>query len=161
MRRKDRIKTEVSEILDIMKHCKVCSLALNGEGYPYVVPVNFGVKEQDGVFTLYFHGAGEGTKMDLIKKDGRASFCMTCGETFEMQDTACSATMRYESVCGDGLIEIVKPVEEKIKGLSCIMRQYARDGRTEFEFDDRMIGKTEVLRLTVGHITGKVNERPH
>ena len=49
MIRKDREITDRSEQLAIMEACDVCRIALNGEdGYPYIVPLNFGV-EVDGV----------------------------------------------------------------------------------------------------------------
>ena len=58
MRRNDREITEFSEMTDVMKRCDVCRLALNDEdGYPYLLPLNFGMEETDGRVTLYFHGA--------------------------------------------------------------------------------------------------------
>lgn len=43
MRQKDREVTELQEIIAIMRRCDVCRLALNDEGYPYIVPLNFGL----------------------------------------------------------------------------------------------------------------------
>lgn len=52
MRRTDREITDRQELLDVMARCDVCRLALNDEsGYPYVVPLNFGMEEREG--TLY------------------------------------------------------------------------------------------------------------
>ncbi len=34
MRRKDREVTDLSEIIEIMKNCDVCRLALNDDGFP-------------------------------------------------------------------------------------------------------------------------------
>ena len=66
MRRNDREITEFSEMTDVMKRCDVCRLALNDEdGYPYLLPLNFGMEETDGRVTLYFHGAKEGKKYDV------------------------------------------------------------------------------------------------
>ena len=63
MRRNDREITEFSEMTDVMKRRDVCRLALNDEdGYPYLLPLNFGMEETDGRVTLYFHGAKEGKK---------------------------------------------------------------------------------------------------
>ena len=53
MRRNDREITEFSEMTDVMKRCDVCRLALNDEeGYPYLLPLNFGMEETDGRVTL-------------------------------------------------------------------------------------------------------------
>ncbi|WP_347494349.1 hypothetical protein [Ruminococcus albus] len=38
MRRKDREVTDLSEIIEIMKNCDVCRLALNDDGFPYILP---------------------------------------------------------------------------------------------------------------------------
>lgn len=46
MRRTDREIMDRQELLDVMARCDVCRLALNDEsGYPYVVPLNFGMEE--------------------------------------------------------------------------------------------------------------------
>ena len=56
MRRTDREITDRQELLDVMARCDVCRLALNDEsGYPYVVPLNFGMEERDGTPVSYTH----------------------------------------------------------------------------------------------------------
>ena len=67
MRRTDREITDRQELLDVMARCDVCRLALNDEsGYPYVVPLNFGMEERDGTLYLLFHGAMTGTLRFLL-----------------------------------------------------------------------------------------------
>lgn len=47
MRRKDREITDFHELIEIMKKCDVCRIALKDEdGYPYIVPLNFGLEVQ-------------------------------------------------------------------------------------------------------------------
>ena len=80
MRRTDREITDRQELLDVMARCDVCRLALNDEsGYPYVVPLNFGMEERDGTLYLLFHGAMTGTKYDRMERDPRVTFEMDCG----------------------------------------------------------------------------------
>lgn len=67
MRRTDREITDFSQMVEIMKHCGVCNVSFSDE-YPYVVPMNFGMKIDGEEITLYFHGAGVGRKHDLVKK---------------------------------------------------------------------------------------------
>ena len=43
MRQKNREVSNREELLEIMRRCDVCRLALNNEGYPYIVPMNFGL----------------------------------------------------------------------------------------------------------------------
>lgn len=69
MRRKDREITDRNRILDIMERCEVCRLAFHNEGYPYILPLNFGMKADADKIVLYFHSAPEGTNI-----------CVTAGE---------------------------------------------------------------------------------
>lgn len=43
MRRRDREIKEFDEIVKIIKKCDSLVLGLNDEGYPYLVPLNFGM----------------------------------------------------------------------------------------------------------------------
>ena len=69
MRKENREIKEFNEIIEVMKNCDVCRLALNDDGYPYILPLNFGMEVVDGKVNLYFHSALEGYKVELIKKD--------------------------------------------------------------------------------------------
>lgn len=62
MRRKDREITDVQEILNIIRKCDVCRIAMNDGDFPYIVPLNFGLDVQGEQVYLYFHGALEGKK---------------------------------------------------------------------------------------------------
>ena len=97
MRRSDREIKDRAELLDVISRCDVCRLALNDEeGYPYILPLNFGEKDVDGQLTLYFHGAMEGKKYELMEKDPRASFEMDCSHELFMNDEKMGCTMKYE-----------------------------------------------------------------
>lgn len=158
MRRAEREIRETERLKQIIKNCQVLSLALNGDGYPYIVPLNFGAKEADGEWTLYFHGAGKGTKIDHIKADSRASFSMVSGESLELQVPACKTTMRYDSVCGNGDLEFVTEIEEKRQALDCIMSQYDPRNAGNFIFQEETVERITVFKLTVKTITGKSNK---
>lgn len=155
MRRSDREIRDFSEIVEVMKKCDVCRIALNDEGYPYILPLNFGMKAEGGQITLYFHGAGEGKKAELIKKDSRVGFEMDCSHKLIADRDACSCTMQYESVIGRGKIEIV-PEEEKQEALCMLMRQYHED---EFPFRKEVADRTTVMKLVVEQVSGKRNIR--
>lgn len=152
MRRKDREVTEFSEIIAIMEKCDVCRLAFNNDGYPYILPLNFGMEVRDNRITLYFHGAMEGTKYDLMEKDNRASFEMDCEHLLVTDKEQCSCTMNYESVIGKGHMETVSE-EEKFDALCILMRHYHQE---EFAFDKAVMSKTKVFKLVVEEITGKI-----
>ena len=152
MRRKDRAVTEKNEILEIMKKCTVCRIALTDGEYPYIIPLNFGVYEKEGNVFLYFHGAKEGKKLDCVEKNPKAAFEMDCENRIAGGENACSYTMFYESVCGTGTLETVTG-EEKVTGLQSIMKQVT--GKAEWSFGEKEIEAVTVLRLTVDRMTGK------
>jgi nitroimidazol reductase NimA-like FMN-containing flavoprotein (pyridoxamine 5'-phosphate oxidase superfamily) len=152
MQRKEQEVTENEEILNIMKKCEVCTVAFFDENYPYNVPLNFGVQLVENQYTLYFHGANRGKKLELRKKNNHVSFEMHCSTKLIASEKACDFTMNYESVCGNGILEVVNN-EEKVSALKVLMKQY--DSKKEYEFDENMVNSIAVLKLKVNAITGK------
>ena len=154
MRQKNREITNFNEIVEVIRSCDVCRLALNDDGYPYIVPLNFGLEVTDGTIKLYFHSALEGYKLDLIKKDNRASFEMDCKHQLQYFEEKCYCTMAYESVIGSGRIRILDE-EEKTDALMKLMGHYHREIEAEVKFNPAAISRTMVYVLTVEEITGK------
>ncbi len=152
MRRSDREIKEPDKIIEVMKKCDVCRLALNDEGYPYILPLNFGFRVEDGKVVLYFHGATEGTKYQLIDRDNRASFEMDCSHRLVMKEDSGSCTMEYESIIGRGLVEIVTDYDKKKEALDILMSQYHQE---DFRYNEAVIARTTIMRLTVQNMTGK------
>ena len=68
MRRHDR-ETSYEEAVTILRGCPYATVAFHGGEYPYTVPMHFGVAEEDGALVLYFHGAKEGKKLDLLAEN--------------------------------------------------------------------------------------------
>ncbi len=152
MRRKDREITDPNQILAIMKKCDSCSVAFLNEPYPYVIPLNFGVRLQNDRFELFFHSATVGTKLDLIRKNNHVAFEMSCSHRLLLGKTACASTMEYESVCGVGLVEELEG-QAKLDALSVLMDQYQHDRAPEFE--ESAVRATVLLQLNVTEISGK------
>lgn len=156
MRRKDREITDFNDMLAVIDRCDVCRLALNDNDYPYIVPLNFGADARGEQVTLYFHSAMVGTKLELIRRDNRASFEMDCGHELVLENDTGNCTMTYESVIGRGTIEFV-PEEEKTAALRILMRHYRSE---DFPFNEAVVPKTEVFKLTVSSMTGKRRRMP-
>ncbi len=158
MRRKDREITDFDQMIEIINKCDVCRIALNDEGFPYIVPLNFGMDiEEDQQVVFYFHCAMEGKKLDLIRKDNRATFEMDCEHNFILYEERMSCTMGFASVIGHGTIEFV-PDEDKYRALKILMRQYHAE---DFKFNTDMIGVTTVLKMTVTDMVGKRRNNIH
>ena len=90
---------------------------------------------------MYFHGAMEGTKYDLIEKDNRASFEMDCEHKLVTEVEHGSCTMEYESVIGQGRVEMLSD-DEKCNALYILMKHY---GQEEFSFNKAVMPRTKVL----------------
>ncbi len=158
MRRHDREITDLDAIIEVMKKCDVCRLALNDAGgYPYILPLNFGMTADDGKIELYFHGANEGTKYGLIAKDNRASFEMDCAHRLVLDEETKNCTMEYESVIGQGTIEILSD-EQKPDALKILMSHYRAE---DFKFNKAIMPQTTVFKLTVSSVTGKRRMKKH
>lgn len=151
MRRVDREVTELKDIAAIMEKCDVCRIAMNNNGYPYIVPLNFGMKVEGEKIELYFHGAMEGTKYDLMEADSRASFEMDCEHRLVTEPERGNCTMEYASVIGRGHMEILSD-EEKYEALCILMKHYHQE---EFPFNKAVMPQTKVFKLVVEQVTGK------
>lgn len=113
MRRHDREITDSREILSIVNDCKVIRLAmLDEQGLPYIIPLNFGYRFADGVFTFYCHSAREGRKLELLRRDPRVSFEMDCRGELQSADHACGYGYYYASVIGSGTAELIEGVRK-------------------------------------------------
>jgi len=153
MRRVDREVTDVSEIIGIIESCDVCRLAFSENNVPYIVPMNYGYEYRSGELTLYFHGAKEGKKHDIMRKNPVACFEMDCSHKLIEADEASGYTMEYESVIGIGNIHYCVERPEKINALRQLMRKYAKD--KEFAFPDHVLESVTVFKLIVSEFTGK------
>ena len=151
MRRSDREITDFEEKLKVIEKCDVCRLAFHDTDFPYILPLNFGMELVNGEVFLYFHGAKEGYKYELMARDNRVAFEMDCEHKLltTVEDGNC--TMEYESVIGGGTLEMV-PDEEKYRALCLIMSHYLQP---DFPFNQKVIPHTTVFRLRVSEMTGK------
>jgi len=154
MRRIDREVSDPVKIREIITSCSCCRLGLCDEGRAYIVPLNFGFVERDGHYTFYFHGAGEGRKIDLIRKTGWAAFEMDTGHELIKGPSGCNCSARYQCVMGGGPVVLLEDREEKKAGLAALMLHDT--GTDQWEFDDAMVDKTQVIRLDVEELTCKV-----
>lgn len=155
-RKMRRFKQQVSpeECIQILKTEKRGVLALHGEnGYPYALPINFYYDEKDG--KIYFHGAGQGNKMDLLQKDNKVCFCTYNQGFIREGEWAYNAT----SVIIFGHIdELTDPKAKEEHCRSLGQKYYPTKEGVEIEIQ-QAIDRVHVLVLTIDHMTGKlVNE---
>lgn len=153
MRRTDREITDFEEIRAIVERARVLRLALNGDGRPYVVPLHYGVVWEGELPVFYVHGAKEGRKLDLIRRDGRAFVEIdTPGELVSGGDTPCRYGACFESVMCDAEAEILEDGEEKRRALERLMK--TQTGR-DFSITPEMAQSVAAVRLRALNLSAK------
>lgn len=152
MRRSDREVKDFEEIINIIKKCDVCRLAIHDGEYPYILPLNFGMRVLSESITLYFHGAGEGKKYELLRGNDKVGFEMDCSHRLVYDKESGDCGMDYESVIGRGTISFVDG-DEKIQALGILMKHYLPDG--DSKFNESSVTKTTVMKLSVSELTAK------
>ena len=159
MRRADREVKDIHEILQIVDRAKILRLGLMDEEYPYIVPMHYGYEyaEDSRELLFYLHGAKEGRKLDLIRKDPKACIELDCDiELISGGDEPCKYGSAYASVIGRGRVEVVEEEREKIKGLRLLMKN--QTGR-EFEINGRMAASVAVLKVRLSEFTAKARPK--
>ena len=150
MRKREREVTDPQEKLAVLLGCPFLTLALHGEGAPYCVPLNFGAEEENGRLVLYFHCALEGTKLDLLRADGRVGFSAArMLRVFNKGIAPCGYTADYESVCGFGTARIVEEADARLHGLRVLMAHYTDESFPDESFLPRPLSLTAVVRVDV------------
>lgn len=155
MRRKDREVTEMEEIQQIFDDCKVCRIGIMDEDGPYIVPVNYGYVREEGKVILYIHGAREGKKIDLIRKNANVGIEIDYKHELVEGDTACQYSYYYASIIGKGTASIIDNPREKLKALNVIMKH--QTGRTfeEFQKNPNLEKAVAIIRIDLNEYSCK------
>ena len=125
-------------------------LALSGDdGYPYAVPISF---VYDGG-KLYFHCAKTGHKLDAIKRNPKASFCVIDQDQVVPQEY----TSYFRSVTAFGTIRILDKEQEIRRTVEALAVKYAPDDSRENRARaiEREWPQLCMLEMTIDHLTGK------
>ena len=156
MRRKDREITDLNKICEVMDKCICLHLGLNDNGKVYIVPLNYGYAFESNQFTIYFHGAQEGRKVDVIQNNPMVGFEMECGYELKRNIVACDHTASYQSIIGEGRASIIDDLEEKKVALNKIMLH--NTGKGDWNFPEIMLKHTNVFKIEVENISCKIHE---
>lgn len=156
MRRKDREITDTERMIQIIEACDTCRLGLSDGVHVYVVPLSFGFRVRDGRPMLYFHCAGEGKKLEMLRRGAEVAFELD--RSFGMRSLpGGNYTMEYQSVCGHGIPVFLETREEKEEALRILLSHYSAD--TMPDYPEAVYEKTCAFRLDVTEMTGKENRR--
>jgi nitroimidazol reductase NimA-like FMN-containing flavoprotein (pyridoxamine 5'-phosphate oxidase superfamily) len=157
MRRSEREITAVEEKLEIVRKCRVFRLALAHNNMPYVVPLHYGYRYENEKLTLFFHGAREGKKVDMIRANKTACFELDCDTALIEGRTACEYSSAYKSIIGFGEVRILEDPLEKRRGLQELMKHQTGEER-DYQFSDQAVERVMVFKLEAASFTGKQKE---
>ncbi len=157
MRKREREVTDPAEIRSILDQCKILHLGLSDDGQPYVVPLNYGYLIEDGKLTFYLHGATEGYKYEVLKKNPKVSFAMECNAVPFEGKTACQYGMSYRSLMGKGKAVLITDPEEKQRGLSVLMK--TQTGK-DFDFNEKLVSIVNVIKIITDEYSAKQRPLP-
>ena len=147
MRRKDREVTDIEKIEEILDACKVSRIGLMDQGKIYIVPMNHGYSLEDGRLVLYYHGANEGKKLELVKENPQVGFEMDCGHELVEGRLACQHSYHYASIIGNGEARVITEPEEKLKALAVIMKHQTGKEFQEFETNPRLEKAVSIIKV--------------
>lgn len=153
-RKMRRFKQRISDekCIEILTNEPRGILALHGEdGYPYALPLNH--YYHNG--SLYFHCAAEGHKLDAIKRDPKASFCVL-DKGFKKEN---EWALNINSVIVFGKIGFVTDADKKETILRKLGNKFYPDPADVEREIKKYLDKVCILEMSIDHMTGKlVNE---
>lgn len=145
MRRKDRRREEPAFFDYVFNTAETLSLALDGGEFPCCLPMNFvrlGAR-------IYIHSAKEGRKLNLIRANPHAAFCLACDIRIDRE----KSSTYYKSICGRGLASIVEDAEEKRAALDALALRY--NALCPRPAPDANVRRVAIIRVDILEMSGK------
>lgn len=157
MTRREREVTDINEIIKILDKSKVLHLGLVDGDEPYVVPMNYGYEFVDGKLIMYLHGARQGRKLDVMRKNPKVFYELEYDIVPFEGEVACKYGITYASVMGKGKAEILENPEEKMHALTVLMKTQTEK---DFEFTEKLVSVVSVIKITTEAFTAKHRPGP-
>lgn len=152
-RKMRRFKQELSkeDTIKVFENGSYGTLAVLGdEGYPYAVPISY--VYADG--KLYFHCAKQGHKLDAVRSNAKASFCVVSQDKVIPE----KLTTIYESAIAFGRTRVIDDNSEMQKALEHIAQKYsAVNGEKNLEAIAKHWNEVCVIVLEIEHMSGKAS----
>lgn len=139
------------ELDSIISKCDVCNVSMADQnGSPYVVPMNFGHKDDH----IYFHSSRTGKKIDILKDN--PSVCISFSADHQLrwvnEEIACSWGMKFRSVLAYGKVEFIDDFDKKEEALKIIMANYTD---IDFTFNAPAVKDVLVFRVKIEKLHGR------
>ena len=149
VRRQDRLLDE-AEATELLRKGEYGIMSMTGkDSEPYGIPVNFA---WDGACSIYIHCAHEGRKLECLRNDPRASFCIV-GHTNVVSS---KFTTGYESIVLKCTASTHLEAEERMHALKLILEKYSpEDMAIGLKYAEKSFARTEIIRLDITSWSGK------
>lgn len=149
MRRKNQVLSQEDCVAILNQGTSGVLAVLGDEGYPYAVPLSYVYR--DG--KLYFHSAVSGHKLDAIRANPKASFCVIGQDHIVPEEY----TTYFRSVIAFGVVRVMEDAAEKRKVIEALALQYAPEDTPESRMAaiDRDWERLCLLEFSIEHLSGK------
>ncbi len=143
-------------IEEIIKQCDVCFIGVVDGDMPYVLPMNFGFKDN----IIYLHSAPEGRIIDILNRNSNicVTFSMDHELVFQHPEVACSYRMKSKSVVAWGKVKFQEDFAKKEEALNIIMEQYSDK---KFTYSDPAIRNVKIWEVAMDKVSCKEFGAPH
>lgn len=148
-----RFKQQITEeeCVEVLREAWRGVLSIHGEnGYPYGIPIDYFYDESDG--KIYFHGAKEGNKVDLLSENNKACFTVMDEGFHREGDWA----LTIKSVIVFGRVEAMADPALALEKLTKLGKKYYPTEEEALKEVARDGERTLMLVMTIDHMTGKV-----
>ncbi|MFB6467748.1 pyridoxamine 5'-phosphate oxidase family protein [Cytobacillus sp. Hz8] len=149
------------EINRFLAKTKTGYLGLVDGEEPYVIPLNFVWHHN----TIYFHGASEGRKMDVLKKNNHACFTVSLDLGTMTNPVPAKTDTAYHSVLIFGQVEQIDNLDEATAAMQLLLDKYVPGyyqqplAKTHIEKYRSPLGsETKILKIPCKKLTAKKNE---
>jgi len=148
MRRKDKEINDKEQIEQVIQNAEICRLAMADGDQPYVVPLNFGYRDE----TVYFHCATQGRKIDVLKANPKVCLEFTTDLELVRAEKSCDWGQRFNCVLAFGQAHLLEDNDAKREALDVIMAHYGGKGG---DYSGGKLKITAVIAVKIDTMTGK------
>ena len=141
----------LDECVELLKNEKRGVLSVIGdEGYPYGMPMNHFYDETDNC--IYFHCGKTGHRVDALKNNSKASFCVYDQGYRNDGEWA----LNVKSVIAFGRVEMISDKVKVVDISARLSRKFTDDEHYIQKEIESAADRTLLLRFKVEHICGKL-----
>lgn len=150
MRRDDKAITDTSEMWNILEEVRHITLAMTKNNEPYLVTLTHAVDPEKN--EIYFHGATEGKKMDIISSNP-----MVWGQgLIDLGYEVGECNHYFKTVMFSGKVSFIEDETEKWDVLALMTRKLVEDPERLIRTRDRnMVMRTRICKISVDFMSGK------